>query len=182
MQLMQSRAQAAGLSIRPIRSWDEVALQDFIRNLSLASRHARFMMAIRELPADMLERFVHPQPGCEAALVASLPSSGIVGLAQYVADDTGDGCEFAVVVGDAWHRQGLGTRLLTGLMAVARNDDLRHVHAEVFADNHAMLALARKLGCDVRTNAQTPFLKQIAREFAVPRGRSSAGREWRVAS
>jgi acetyltransferase len=176
MQLMRSPAKAAGLVIRPIRSSDETSLQDFIRNLSLATRHSRFMMAIRELPADMLDKFVHPQPGREAALVASLPSSGIVGLAQYVADHTGDGCEFAVVVSDAWHRQGLGTRLLTGLMAVAQADDLSHVHADVFADNHAMLALARKLGCDVRTNAQTPFLKQISRALE-SRGRRAAGHE-----
>jgi acetyltransferase len=177
MQLRWSRPKAAGLVVRAIHPSDETALQEFIRNLSLASRHSRFMMAIRELPGDMLEKFVHPQRGHEAALVASLPSAGMVGLAQYVADDTGDGCEFAVVVGDAWHRQGLGTRLLTALMAAAQDDDLSHVHAEVFADNHAMLALARKLGCDVRTNAQTPFLKQISRMLAAPRERSVARRE-----
>jgi RimJ/RimL family protein N-acetyltransferase len=154
--------------IRPIQPADGSGLQQFIRGLSLASRYSRFMMAIRELPDDMLGRFVHPQSSREAALVASSPSAGIVGLAQYVADEAGDGCEVAIVVDDAWHRQGLGTDLLTALMLVARGSGIEQVHADVFADNHAMRALAHELGCEVRTNAQAPYLVQISRTLESP--------------
>jgi len=154
--------------IRPIQPADGSGLQQFIRGLSLASRYSRFMVAIRELPDDMLDRFVNPQPGREAALVASSPSAGIVGLAQFVADDAGDGCEVAIVVDDAWHRQGLGTDLLTALMLVARGNGIEQLHADVFADNHAMRALAHKLGCEVRTNAQAPYLVQISRTLESP--------------
>jgi RimJ/RimL family protein N-acetyltransferase len=154
--------------IRPIQPADGSGLQQFIRGLSLASRYSRFMVAIRELPDDMLDRFVNPQPGREAALVASSPSAGIVGLAQFVADDAGDGCEVAIVVDDAWHRQGLGTDLLTVLMLVARGNGIEQLHADMFADNHAMCALAHKLGCEVRTNAQAPYLVQISRTLESP--------------
>ena len=154
--------------IRPIAAQDESGLQQFIRNLSLESRYPRFMMAIRELPDDMLDRFVHPQPGREAALVATSASGSIVGLAQYVADEAGDGCEVAIVVSDAWHRQGLGTDLLAALMVLAQSNAIRHVHADVFADNRAMLALARKLGCEVRTNAHAPYLANISRSLDAP--------------
>jgi len=154
--------------IRPIQPADGSGLQQFIRGLSLASRYSRFMMAIRELPDDMLGRFVHPQTGREATLVASSPSADIVGLAQYVADETGDGCEVAIVVDDAWHRQGLGTDLLTALVLAARGSGIGQVHADVLADNHAMRALAHKLGCEVRTNAQAPYLVQISRTLESP--------------
>jgi hypothetical protein len=75
------------------------------------------MMAIRELPEEMLSRFAKPELGREAALVACSPSAGIIGLAQYVADETGTGCEVAVVVDDAWQRQGMGYALSTGSFA-----------------------------------------------------------------
>ena len=169
MLLNRLPANVADVAVRPIRAWDAAGLQFFVRHLSLASRYSRFMMAIRELPDDMLDKFVHPLPGREAAIVASSPADGVVGLAQYVADETGDGCEFAIVVDDAFHRLGLGTSLLTALMAVAGENGVRHVHADVLADNRAMLALARKPGCDVRTNMQAPTLAKISRRLDWPR-------------
>ena len=102
---------------------DEAGLQQFVHNLSPDSRYSsfmmairsRFMMAIRELPEDMLDRFAHPEPGREVVQVASSPDGDIIGLAQYVADESGDGCEVAIVVADAWQRMGLGTDLLAAL-------------------------------------------------------------------
>jgi acetyltransferase len=163
-------ANTAALLIRPILPADESGLRQFIRNLSLASRYMRFMVAMRELSGEMLDRFVHPQAGREAALVASSPTAGIVGLAQYVADEAGGGCEVAIVVGDAWQRQGLGTDLLTALMDLAGDNGVRHVHADALADNRAMRALACKLGCEVRTNRQAPFLVHISRPLESTRG------------
>ena len=121
---------AAARVIRPILPEEEFDLQKFVRGLSPASRYARFMRAIRELPEEMLDRFVHPVPRREAALVATSPVSGIVGLAQYVADDNGDGCEVALVVTDAWQRQGLGTELLNAVVNVASENSIGHFHGK----------------------------------------------------
>ncbi|MBI3526722.1 MAG: GNAT family N-acetyltransferase [Betaproteobacteria bacterium] len=171
--------------IRPILRADESDLQRFIRNLSPASRYLRFMRAVRELPEEILSRFANPEPGREAALVASSPFVGIIGLAQYVADKEGDGCEVAIVVSDAWQRQGLGSDLLTALMVVARCDEIGHAHADVFADNHAMRALARKLGCELRTNPESPFLVRIFKTLESPRSAPfgslarRSGSDWR---
>jgi len=167
MQLSARRIDASPLAsathlIRPVRHDDEIGLQHFIRNLSAASRYARFMMAIRELPDYMLARFIHPLPETEAVLVATSPFGRITGLGQYVRDDSGNGCEVAVVVGDVWQRQGLGTRLLQAVLNIARDSGLTHFHAQVLADNYPMRALARKLGCETRMNAQAGFLAQIS--------------------
>ena len=159
---------AAAHSIRPILPGDESGLQQFIRGLSPASRHARFMMAVRELSADMLDRFVHPAPGREAVLVATSPVNGIVGLAQYVTDKTGDGCEVALVVTDAWQQQGLGTELLNEVGNVAGENSIGYFHADVLADNYPMRALARKVGCEVRISPGAAFLVQISRSVKSP--------------
>jgi acetyltransferase len=163
-------------AIRPIRETDEADLQQFVRNLSLASRYPRFMAAIRELPEAMLDKFVHPEPGREVVLVACAPTGAIVGLAQYVVDETGEGCEVAIVVADAWQRMGLGTILLATLISIARHYGITHVHADVLADNYAMLALARKLGCEARTNMSAPFLSLITKTVMAPRAAERAGR------
>ena len=155
--------------IRPIRVTDEAGLQQFVRNLSTASRYPEFMIAIRELPEDMLDRFVHPEQGREVVLVVSSPDGDIIGLAQYVADESGDGCKVAIVVADAWHRMGLGTDLLAALISFAQRNGIAHVHADVLADNYAMLTLARKLGCEARINRRVPYLVPIARGLESPR-------------
>lgn len=157
-----ARATAAPM-IRPIRAADASALQRFIRGLSPASRYARFMMGIRELPRNMLERFANPLPAREAVLVAQSPASGIIGLVQYVADEGGNGCEVALVVTDAWQRQGLGTRLLEAMTTVAGEHGIGHFHADVLADNYPMRALACKVGCEVRVDPRAAYMVRISR-------------------
>lgn len=156
--------------VRPISAGDEEALQRFIRELSQASRYTRFMSALRELPRHMLDRFLRPAPGREAVLVADSATDGIVGLAQYVADETGEGCEVALVISDAWQRQGLGTEMLNALMDVAGENAIRYFHADVLADNYPMRALARKTGCNVRIARAAPFLVEIRRSLESPAG------------
>ena len=176
------RASAAIPIVRPILPAEEADLQRFFRSLSPASRYLRFMMAVGELPEETLNRFANPEPGREVALVAISPCARIIGLAQYVADEAGDGCEVAIVVGDAWQHRGLGSCLLRELMVLAIDRGIRHAHADVLADNHAMRALARKLGCELRTNPESSILVQVSKTLESPRAapiRSLAGRTGR---
>jgi acetyltransferase len=135
------------------------------------------MAALRELPAHMLDRFLHPIPGREAVLVARSARDGIIGLAQYVADESGGGCEVALVVSDAWQRQGLGTEMLDALANVASDNGIANLHADVLADNYPMRALARKAGCTARLSRETPFIVQISRSIRPP-ARTGDDRPW----
>lgn len=170
---MQLGREAAPATRRPVRAHvvlpiapaDESALRQFVLDLSPASRYARFMAALRELPAHMLDRFLHPIPGREAVLVARSTRDDIIGLAQYVADESGGGCEVALVVSDAWQRQGLGTEMLDALANVASDNGIANFHADVLADNYPMRALARKVGCNVRLSRETPFIVEISRSI-----------------
>jgi acetyltransferase len=152
-------------TIRDVTSAEAADVGRFMHNLSPSSRYLRFLMAVREFPEEMLRRFTHPAKDHEVVLVASTATSGIVGITQYVVDDDEEGCEFAVVVGDAWQRQGLGYRMLQALSRVAMDNGVRYGHADVLADNYAMRSLASKLGCEIRTNAESPFLLEIRKHF-----------------
>lgn len=151
--------------IRPVGAADTQALQQFFRDLSPASRYRRFLRVIRELPADMLARFTHPDPAGEAVLVASLPHSParIIGMAQYAS--SGESSEIAVVVADAWQRQGLGYQLLDFLLNVAVQAGIERIHADVLADNHAMRQLARKLDFEIAGKPAVPSLVQMTKNL-----------------
>ncbi len=143
-------ADGTTLLVRPIQPGDAAREQAFVRALSPASRQLRFMDAVRELSPRQLERFTHPDPARELALVAlrrdRREPDDQVAVARFALDDRGACCEFAVVVADDWQRRGLGRHLMTRLIAAATARGLREIRGEVSADNHGMLALARSLG------------------------------------
>jgi acetyltransferase len=154
--------------LRRIEAADSFALQQFFRDLSPASRYRRFLRVIRELPEDLLARFTHPDPAREAVLVVSLPHSParIVGVAQFAGADDVEGSEVAVVVSDAWQRQGLGCHLLDALMNAAIAAGIERLHADILADNHAMRRLAQNIGFEIVAHPAGPFLVRAEKTLA----------------
>ncbi len=160
-------ADGTPVTIRAIRAGDAAAEADFVRGLSAHSRRLRFMDGLRELTPRQLERFTQPDARRELALVAlarpSVPpgdgdgagaagpgeGESIVAVARYVVDAEARGCEFAIVVADAWQRRGLGRHLLEQLAGLARGAGLETMRGTVMAENAAMLGLARRLGFHV---------------------------------
>jgi GNAT superfamily N-acetyltransferase len=71
----------------------------------------------------------------------------IVGVARYVrtADDAAT-ADLAVAVVDAWHRRGVGRRLMTELIRQARGDGVARVMGTTLVDNHPSHGLLRSLG------------------------------------
>ena len=54
--------------------------------------------------------------------------------------------EFALVVSDAWHRQGFGEELLRRLVQVARDEKLQRITATILGENAGMQQVARNAG------------------------------------
>ncbi|HTS52454.1 MAG TPA: GNAT family N-acetyltransferase [Burkholderiales bacterium] len=154
------------IAIRPIGPEDAEREQAFVRALSPESRYFRFMSALRELPADMLYRFTHPDFQRELALVA-LTGEGAatrqIGVARCVADADRTSAEFAVVVADEWQNRGVGTRLLCELMRAARAAGLRRIWGDILASNHRMLALMASLGFELQSAPDDPLVRRAAR-------------------
>ena len=107
--------------IRPIGPQDAHREQAFVRGLSPESRYFRFMNTLRELRPEMLERFTHPDPAREIALVALTargahePAAGRGSPLRARARRARSG-EFAIVVADAFQGKGLGSRLMQELI------------------------------------------------------------------
>jgi acetyltransferase len=137
------------VTLRPIRPDDAPLEADFVRHLSGDARYARFMRTLHELPPDKLRYFTEVDGVSHVALVATTEGDAgevIVGVARYVVDPAGTGCEFAVTVDDAWQGSGVAGLLMKALIGIARTRGLARMEAVMLASNRRMLKFARQLG------------------------------------
>jgi acetyltransferase len=154
--------------VRPIRPDDADRERCFIRRLSPQSRYQRMMNAMRELPPDLLQRFVHVDYIHDMAFVAVTgdpPNEELIGVARYAQDRSGPDCEFAVVVADAWQARGVGATLMGVLFEYAHARGVHRLHGEILADNAHMIDLAHWLGMQTKQHDQDQCLVQASREI-----------------
>jgi len=158
-------------TLRPIRPEDAQALQEFIRGLSDRSRYMRFVSMMRELTPRMVARYTQIDYHRELALVATtsipnpanrgLPTDAVIGLAHYLRNADGRGAEYALVIGDDWHRQGLGRRLMRKLIDAATEQGLEYIDGLVLAENKPMLALMTSLGFTNDPDVEDSSLRRV---------------------
>jgi acetyltransferase len=147
-------ADGTRITIRPIRPEDALLEREFVNGLSDRSRYLRFMHALKEITPQMLSRFTQIDYDREMALVALTASGGHerqIGVARYVTNPDGRGCEFAIVVADDWHQKGIATQLLKRLVDVARDRRLERMDGIALRENRDMIALARSMGFEQRS-------------------------------
>jgi len=140
--------------IRPIRPEDEPLIVKFYSDLSEQSIYLRYfypMSLDQRIAHERLTRICFIDYDREMVLVAEHtdPETGkrsIVGVGNLLkVPGTNDG-EFAAVVSDALHGQGLGTELLRRLIEIGRDEHLDRVVADVLPENHEMQRVFQKLG------------------------------------
>ena len=137
------------VTVRPIRPEDTPLEADFVRHLSSDARYNRFMLTLRELSQAKLRYLTDVDQVRHVALLATVDREGRqveVGVARYIVDAAGTGCEFAIAVDDAWQGCGLAGILMRALMDVARSRRLATMEGIVLATNDRMLRFMRQLG------------------------------------
>jgi acetyltransferase len=123
------------------------------------------MNMLRELTPLMLARFTQIDYDREMAFIATLDEDGAereIGVVRYITNPDGESCEFALVVSDEWQRRGLGRRLLTHLIEVARSRGMREMMGHVLADNRSMLTLCEALGFSVSDSSEGPQVRRVS--------------------
>lgn len=148
---MPQQAQIAGkpVTIRPMCAADADIEAEFVRNLSPQSRHYRFLGGVRDLSDKELKRLCDVDGHRSMAFVATVRENDHetgIGVSRYAPSTSGDTCEMAVTVADAWQNKGLGTRLARQLIQHAREQGVRRLYSSDLADNSAMRHLAGDLG------------------------------------
>jgi acetyltransferase len=112
----------------------------------------------------MLVRFTQIDYDREMAFIAVTRDEGRevqIGVARYVEDASGESCEFAVVVADAYQGKGLGSQLMGALIETARARGLRRMEGEVLSENAGMLTMVRHLGFGEHPHPEDPNLRLV---------------------
>ncbi len=155
------------VTIRPIRPEDADMEQDFVKAMSDESRYYRFMDTIRELTQTMLVRFTQIDYDREMALVATVPGPDgkeqQIGVSRYVLNPDGESVEFALAVGDAWQKCGVGRKLMTALIECARMKGYRAVVGDVLSTNSKMFGLMTSLGFTIHPHPDDTAVKRVVK-------------------
>jgi acetyltransferase len=139
----------AEVTVRAIRPEDEPLIIAFHASHSEHTIRMRFFSMVKTLSRDSLIRLCHLDYDREMALVAvkrDADGSHILGVSRYYLHPETSSAEFALIVGDAYQRQGLGRHLLTRLIAIARERGVKRLVGQVLSENTPMLELTSSLG------------------------------------
>ncbi|MFD7447744.1 GNAT family N-acetyltransferase [Kitasatospora sp. NPDC059827] len=128
------------LLLRPAGPADKAAALAMHERCSPAALRLRYHGPVRD--ADRyLEHLLDPRHGRSLVVVA--PDGKVLALGHLMWDE--DEAELAVLVEDAWQRQGLGLALLRRLTTVARSAGIGTAYAVTQAANTGLIAAMRRL-------------------------------------
>ena len=153
--------------IRPIRAEDEPMLVKFHETLSERSVSLRYFHAMKfsqRVAHDRLTRICFNDYDRELALVVDRkePWAGsheILGVGRLSKLRGTDEAEFALLVNDQHQCRGLGTELLGRLLAIARDEKIARVTADILPDNREMQRVCEKLGFRLEREIDEPIVR-----------------------
>ena len=157
------------VTIRPIRPEDEPLMVNFHKTLSEQSVYQRYFAQLKldqRIAHERLTRICFNDYDREIALVVEHNQGGngrgeILGVGRLSKARGLNEGEFALLIGDRWQRQGIGTELLKRLVQIGRVEKLGRLTAFILADNHAMQHVSKNAGFEVKYDqSNTDFLAQ----------------------
>jgi acetyltransferase len=135
------------VTLRPLRPEDREIELAFVSGLSRETRSNRLLGGARAITREYIETLVNVDYSRDMALAATTMLDGetLIGVARYVLDKDDKAAEFAIVVADAWQGRGIGRRLLSKLIDIARRRGVKRLYGDVLGTNRPMLEFVRKL-------------------------------------
>jgi GNAT superfamily N-acetyltransferase len=137
------------VTVRFVEPGDAEELQNYFRSLTTRSRYNRFLGAMRELPKNLLDSFIHVGEAEQFTVVATMMVDGfetIVGEARYAFHADSSSIEFGLSIDDRWQGQGIGKALLKNIECRAASFGAERLFGDTLRSNDAMISLARKSG------------------------------------
>lgn len=149
------------VTIRPIRPEDEPLMVKFHGTVSDRSVYLRYFHMERlssRVTHERLLRKCFIDYDRELALVADFENAEtheheILGVGRLTKLPGEEDAEIGVLISDAYQGQGLGTELVRGLVAAARDEKLHRIIAHVLPENAGMRALANHFGFQILSAA-----------------------------
>ena len=150
--------------IRPIRADDKDALATGLTRLSQETVHRRFLAAKPRFSGAELRYLTEVDGTNHIALVAVLEADPdqLVAVARCVRlPDRPGTAEMAIVVGDPWQDQGLGTAMTHSLADAAVAVGIRRFAATMLGDNEAARRLMRTFAARLDEGVESGGVREV---------------------
>lgn len=157
------------MAIRAIRGDDAGRLAASHALLSPDTRYRRFLASKPKLTAEELRYLTVVDGRDHVALVATPPEDPerILAVGRFIRDrEDPAAAEFAIVVGDPYQGEGLGTELLRRLADAAIERDISRFTATVLADNEAIHRLLHRLAGQFAERRRTGSVEELTVDLA----------------
>ena len=144
--------------VRNIGAADFEREREFVEGLSPRTAYQR-LMSPRKPSLEELHRWTDIDRSREG--VATITVEGReqqVGVARYVLDGADGDADLAIVISDGWQGRGLGKRLLSALIDLARQSGIKRLVGSTLSENRGMLELAGRLGFQRSKDSGTAFV------------------------
>lgn len=166
VQCWQSR-KGDRVTIRPIRPEDEPLMVQFHQNLSEESvylRYAHTVKLTKRIAHERLTRICFIDYDREMVLAADYKNPEtceheILGVARLSKSHGMNEAEFALIVSDRYHHQGLGTELLRRILEIGKEQNLEAIVGYILNSNEPMQSICRKLGFKLQPDPGEGMLK-----------------------
>jgi acetyltransferase len=153
--------------VRPVRPEDEPMLKDIVAHMTQEDQRFRFFVPMKELPHQLAARLSQVDYAREMALLA-LTEDGktALGVARYSADPDNQHAEFAIAVRSDRQGRGIGRRLMTRLIATARQRGVGALLCDVLRGNDSMLEFCRNFGFRIEHHPDDPGALRVGLALA----------------
>jgi GNAT superfamily N-acetyltransferase len=158
------------VEIRPIAIGDGPALIAAYEQLSDETKYKRFMAAKPHLSSRDVSYLTQIDGSNHIALVATTAgkSDEIVGVARFVRlPEDPSVAEFAIVVGDPFQSDGLGSALMKRLAFTAVAHGIKRLRGTMLADNVGAHKLTRRLAGELAQERRFGAVDELEVELAV---------------
>ena len=156
------------IALRPIAPDDKARLTAAMDHVSDESRRRRFLSPKPRLTGSDLRYLTEvdlQDHYAEVAVLADRPDA-IIGVARWIRDpEHPDAAEIAILVGDAFHGQGLGTLLGISVGDAARERGIKRFTATLLGENEAAHRLFARISEHLDVRHDGP-LDEIVAELA----------------
>jgi GNAT superfamily N-acetyltransferase len=153
-----------GLTIRarPIKPSDERLLREMFYRLSDQTLYLRFFRIPHSMPPEMIrhaDRIDYERQMAVAVLAEEAGRERIIGVGRYVQEEgTGMG-DVALVVQDAYQRQGIGSWLLAYMAEVAQRRGLKGLRADILVGNYRALGMVNKTDANIEATLEDGYYR-----------------------
>ena len=148
--------------VRPIRPADEPLYGPFFVFETAEDLRRRFFAPVKDFGHQFIARFIHVDYVTAMAFIALDEVTGeMLGVARLHETADGHAGEYAILVRTDRKGHGLGWQLMHMIIAYAKSKSYRYIEGQVLRDNSPMLDMCRKLGFEISTDPDEPYICDV---------------------